>query len=209
MNIHGGRMTITLRYKNITLFILLGVKASVMWEKQMDGRKRIRTAISTSNFFSWPYHAVLSSRPHLALLLLNRREFDWKPTVGCSVDCSLNRALSHSLAHSWLAKSLLAASWDWQESLLPSIGNSKTETHTACISCGHLYIFYRTDTFPFNHVTAMAYFHRCVLWKESQIDGSVKDLHATVQGKNKRKNRKVLGPCLSTKRYCQCRWYRF
>ena len=35
-------------------------------ERQTDRQ----TAILTYNFFSWPYHAVLFSRPHLALLLL-------------------------------------------------------------------------------------------------------------------------------------------
>ena len=60
--------TTTLGYKSITLFILLGVKASVMWETDR-GRQR-QTALLTHNFFSWPYHAVLPSRPHLTLLLL-------------------------------------------------------------------------------------------------------------------------------------------
>ena len=39
----------------------------------------------------------------------------------------------------------------------------------------HLHIsFHNTHTFPFNLVTASTYFHRCVLCRESLIDGSVK-----------------------------------
>ena len=41
-------------------------------EWETDGWREIKqTAILTDNFFfSWPWHAVLSSRPHLTLLLL-------------------------------------------------------------------------------------------------------------------------------------------
>ena len=56
MNIHGGRMTMTLGYKNITPFILLGVKSSVLLERQTetngDGRKRRQAAIFTHNVLS-------------------------------------------------------------------------------------------------------------------------------------------------------------
>ena len=44
----GG--TITLNYKNITLFILLGVKASVVYESDGDRDKR-QISIMTNNFF--------------------------------------------------------------------------------------------------------------------------------------------------------------
>ena len=51
---------------------LLKVKLSVgVWET--DGRRDTNTVILIHNFFSWPYHAVLSSRLHYVLLLLSRR----------------------------------------------------------------------------------------------------------------------------------------
>ena len=47
--------------------------------RKIDGDRRQRQiAILTHNFFSWPYHAVLRSRPHLAILqLLGRRYSTW------------------------------------------------------------------------------------------------------------------------------------
>ena len=54
--------------KTITLFILLEVKASAVWGKNRQGR--METATMTRYYFSWPYDAVLSSRPDLELLLL-------------------------------------------------------------------------------------------------------------------------------------------
>ena len=59
MNIHGGRMT-------ITLYSQKGFK--LLWYERQTDRKQ--TTILTHNFFSWPYHNVLSSRPLLATLLL-------------------------------------------------------------------------------------------------------------------------------------------
>ena len=57
---------------------------------------------------------------------------------------------------------------------------TETETHTAHISHRHLHIsVHNTHTFLFNHMTASSYFHRCVLCRESLIDGSVKGQHAS------------------------------
>ena len=52
--------------------------------RQTDGRgRRMETATLTHNFFfSWPYHAVLSSRLHLALLLLGWGVFNRRSVVG-------------------------------------------------------------------------------------------------------------------------------
>ena len=158
----------TLGYKNITLFILLGGESFCglrQTDGQMDGERQRQTAILTHNyFFSWPYHTVLSSRPHLALLLLlGRGLLNWSPAV----DRWLSGVASHLLAHLWLTVSLLAASWDWRK------------TETPHISHEHLHIsFYNTHTFLFNHVTASAYFHRCILFRESLMDGSVKGQYA-------------------------------
>ena len=66
----------------------------------------------------------------------------------------------------WMTESLLTASWDW------------IKTH--CISRGVLHIsFHNAHTFPLNHVTAFVYLRRCVLWRESLIDGSIMGQYAT------------------------------
>ena len=139
-------------YKNTILFILFRAKVSVVVR-----RRWMETATLINNFFSWPYHAVLSSRPHSALhLLLGRGVLKWWPAV-CRW-CSLRQT-----------KSLLVASW-----------YPKAETATPRISRSHLHIsLHNTHTFPFNHVTVSTYFHMCVLCKYSPIDGSVKTQYAT------------------------------
>ena len=61
-----------------------------MWEP--DGLRQGQTAILTHNFFSWPYHAVLSLRPHLVLLLLLGRRYPTGgqgPQRGALNDCKL------------------------------------------------------------------------------------------------------------------------
>ena len=92
-----GWISMTLLHKNITLFILLGVKASVVWDWQTDKRRRIQTSILTQKFFSsCSYQSVISSRPHLALLLLDLGSTQ-------SEDCwGSNGTPSHSLALPWL-----------------------------------------------------------------------------------------------------------
>ena len=65
----SGRNT-TFRCKIITLFILLGVKVSMVCVRQKDRGRRMEIAILTHNLFSWSYNTVLSSSPHIALLLL-------------------------------------------------------------------------------------------------------------------------------------------
>ena len=98
-----------------------------MGVKKIDGDKRWRrktnqTTILTHNlFFSRQWHAVISSRRHLALLLLLKR----RPTMGPSVGRCPRRAPSNSLAFSVTNRFFLAASWDWLK--------------TDCISGGHLY----------------------------------------------------------------------
>ena len=61
---------------------------------------------------------------------------------------------------------------------LQAESNSRpTDSHCQYLAWAFAYI---THSFPFNHVTAFAYFHRCVLCRESLIDSSVKGQHATV-----------------------------
>ena len=72
--------------KCIRLFILSKVVKSLLCERQTD--RQIETAILSHKFFSWPYYTVLSSRLHLARLLLlgwGRGVFNRKRAVGHSV----------------------------------------------------------------------------------------------------------------------------
>ena len=95
--------TTTLDYKNITPFIPVEVKASLVWERKMEGRRRIQTVLLTHNFFSWPYHAILSSRSYLKLLvLLSRGVLNRRPAVGCCSSGAPSHSrlrLRHSVAH--------------------------------------------------------------------------------------------------------------
>ena len=50
-------------------------------ERDEGRERRSQTAILTHNFFSWPYYAELSPRPHLALLFLSREVFNWRLAV--------------------------------------------------------------------------------------------------------------------------------
>ena len=149
------KKTVILRYRNITHNIFLGIKVSVVWERQRDGRRRIETDTLTRNVFCWPYQAVLSSRNRLALLLLlGRRVLNPRFSVGCCATVT-ERSSGCKLR--------------------------LTKTHSAPISRGHLHIsFKKTHPFPFNYVTASAYFNKCFLCRESQIDGSVKYQYAIV-----------------------------
>ena len=61
-----GWTTITLSYINITLFIFLESKLLWCERDRQDGGRWRQTAILTHINFSWSYHTVLSSRPHLA-----------------------------------------------------------------------------------------------------------------------------------------------
>ena len=134
----------------------------------MGKRKRRKTKTAaklTHNFFSRPYHAVISSKSHLALpLLLRLCVLNRRPAIGPLPI----RTPSHSLALPWLTEYLLAVSWVW------------VKTETLLISLGYLYIsVHNAHTYTFNHVTASAYFHMCVLCSESLIDGLVKGQYAT------------------------------
>ena len=126
-------------HNNITLILYFSkvFDHSVVWDRQMetnrDGRRRRLTAILRHYFFfSLLYNAVLSSRPHLALLLLSRRLLNRRPAVGRSVGCFPCEIPRYSQAFS-LTESLLAASWDWL----------KTETVFISVIC----IYHFTPTF--------------------------------------------------------------
>ena len=140
--------TTTLSYKNITLTLYSQKGSKLLWCERDRWRQR-QTAILTYNLFFWPYYTVLSSRPHLALLLLSQGLLNQSLGEGHTVGCCPSGMPSHSRL--------------WK---------------TAPISCGHLPIsFHNTHSFPINHVTAC--FYRCVLCRESLIDVSVNGRYTT------------------------------
>ena len=60
-----------LDYITLTIYSWLGSKLLWVCERQINEGRQRQTAILTHNFFfSWSYHSVLSSRLHLACLLL-------------------------------------------------------------------------------------------------------------------------------------------
>ena len=115
----------------------------------------METATLTHNFFfSYPYHTVLPSRPHLSLLLLGQGLLNWRPAVGRSVGHFPCGVPSRLLAFQWPQ-----AKTDTRH---------KAHTETAYILCGHLHIsFHNTCSFLLNHVTASDYFHWCIQCRES------------------------------------------
>ena len=158
-----NKETTILGYENITHFLRLC---------ERDRRtEREEYILLYWPITSWSYHAVFSSRPHLALLLLLCRSLlNWGIAVGISVRRYHQRGaqlLPDAVRYSVY---LLGSSW----ALL------KPDTHTLRISRGHLHIsFHNTNTFPFNPVTAPGYFHKCVFCSQSLIDGSIKGQYAT------------------------------
>ena len=93
---HNEWWRTTFLYENRSLFILLWVKLRLCVRPTDGGRQR-QTAILTHNFFSWPYHAVLSSTPHLALRIFDRVT---QPVVLQAT--ALSGALSVTASRLWL-----------------------------------------------------------------------------------------------------------
>ena len=146
-----GSPLVPLKYgRQLSFTILLGVKSSVVCERQAHRGRRRQTGILTHNFFSWPNHAVLSSKPYV---ISSDETYSNGPRQGSS----------------WIPASMVlylptrrtAASWH------------RLKTHSD--SDPHLGIY----ILPINDVNAFAYFHRCVLFRGSLIDGSVKGHYAT------------------------------
>ena len=50
-----------------SVFSLQLISGPLWIERDTEDLKNLETAILTNNFFSWPYHAVLSSRPYICL----------------------------------------------------------------------------------------------------------------------------------------------
>ena len=144
-----------------------------------ERRKRIQPVIWNHNF-SWPYHATLSSRPHLALLLLHGRGvLNRRLVEGCFVLLQdFTTSLPTKRTQSFLTKGLLS-------SLVTTV--LYLPTHPRCkltltqdslwlkLLREHLQIsFHYSHTFPINHITASVNFQMCVLYRDSLIDGLVK-----------------------------------
>ena len=87
--------TLGYKYVTLTLFHSKGFKSPVGVTETETETEAMETATLTHNYFSWSYHTVLSSRPHLPLLLLS-----WGVTQpeGCCVGHCPSRAPSHPLA---------------------------------------------------------------------------------------------------------------
>ena len=69
------------KYIYVFLFFREGSNLFSERERQTETGRQRQTAILTHNFFSWPYKAVLSSRPHSAFLLPLDREFFYGDAV--------------------------------------------------------------------------------------------------------------------------------
>ena len=155
-------MTSKLLYKNITFTYSFskGAETSVVWDRQTDRGKQRQNIILTHNFFSWPYLAVLSSRPCV---------FSSEETY--STGSHQGDRLSPPPADSVLylhvrLSSNLALNQD-----SPKLRPSRRHRHIS---------FRNTHTFPINHVTASAYFHICVLLRESPSDSTAKGQYESI-----------------------------
>ena len=136
---------------------------------ETDGGGRRQTAMLTHNFFfPQPYHAVLSSRSHLVLLLLlGRWLLNRKPAVELSVGGCPSGASNHSLAHS-VTERISAA----------------TAKSTARLIASHLNISIYQFTTP-THIRSNTWLLPLIYTdascaEKSLIDGSVKGQYADV-----------------------------
>ena len=119
-----------------------------MWERQMDGRRRIGTAIMTHNLFSWPYHAVLSSKPYV-----------FSSDETCSTG-PRQGSTGFTGASVLYLPSRLTASTDRLGLQLK-------------LSREHLCIWFRnTQIFPINHVTAPLVIFIGASWEENLCLGA-------------------------------------
>ena len=122
----------------------------------LRGRWRQTATLTYNFFFSRSYHAVLASRPHLAILLLLGWEYSTcgilpqrgaQPLTGTLVTDRNSSACKLTL----------------------------TRLPLPCISCRHQHIsFHNNHTILFNNMITSTYFHRFFLSRESLIDGLVK-----------------------------------
>ena len=109
-------------------------------ETESETGRRRYIVILTHDFFSWPYQAVLFSKPYAFS----------SPTrhTQSVADCGL-----------------LAQRWPWFS--ICQLLDFGYRCKTAYISRKHPHIsFHNACTFPLNHVTAFAYLLRCVLYRE-------------------------------------------
>ena len=87
--------TKTLGYKNIYIFFILSKGVKLLWCVRDRQRQRQTVILTHNNFFSRSYHAVSSSRAHLALLLLS-----WgtqpEAAVGCCPSGRCKLGLTHT-----------------------------------------------------------------------------------------------------------------
>ena len=145
---------ITFGYINISLFILLWVKASVVWGRETDGWRQRQILYWSITSCSHDHTMQLSTMPYLVLLALVR--------VGL-----LNRRLAVCRFLSGVLS--VQASTDSKLTLTLTTKNPSTWVYA--------YIISSSPRFQISHLTASAYLHWCVLFREIS-DGSVKDQYA-------------------------------
>ena len=135
MNIHQWRMTIILCFKNIYIFFYSIERSQMFVVCERDTDKLLYWPLITS---SQPYHAVLSSKFHLA------------PT-SCLGRWVLNRRLPWLMPHGrspWL-----------QLTLMQAFTNSDPHAAFAYITPQH-------PRLPINHIIASTYWHKYVLFRD-------------------------------------------
>ena len=132
-------------------------------ERQMEDLKRQQSAILTHNFFFWPYHFVLSSIPHLALLLHG---------LGYSTGGPLWAAQRYVQGLTSSDKTYSTGPRQGSR-LTPHGHGSQSTDSTDCYelvlthcNLGVSIYHFITPPFPFDHVTASAYLRWCVLFRE-------------------------------------------
>ena len=123
-----------------------------------------------------PHWPITSSLGHTTLCYLQGPLWHFSAEVEEST-----RSPLCALDQSGVSSHSLALSATDHISFLPKRETNRLRL-TLSVSHMGICIYHNTQTFPFNHVTASAFFHRCVLCRESLIDGSDKGQYATLDG---------------------------
>ena len=137
----------TLSYKHISLFILLGVKASVGVKETETGERRL------------PHWHITSSIDHTKLCYLQGLRLHFRREILTRSSPVGGGHLPHLRPRSTICR----LDWALQAGF---------DILRFTLSRGYLYIsFCNTRSFPINHVTTSAYFRRYVLCSKSVIGG--------------------------------------
>ena len=151
-----------------------------MWERRTETERQTQTAILTHNFFfSWRYQAVLSSLFHIFCFSPGRHSTESQLWAALFYLQGFASSLPMRRTQSVLAKGLLGplqlgfSICRWKLALIDL-------RHRLKLSCGHLHIsFYNAHNFRPTRDCFRLRFHRCVLYREYLIEGTVKSQYAT------------------------------